>query len=199
MIIDSLIWSHLQQSLRVDQTCYLVLSIVVSTALDCCQLLLSATASQLGGSPSHSWPESSPCFRLVLISVLLCFLDCTINFRLLSQPLFSFVMVFTVTDLGGVFSSSHSWPFQRCVLWSVLLPSTCSSRLVSLRPSTVYATLPLKSRLVPYSSGSDFAFVFGSSILQACSCPFRAFLQLTFRAHVLYCCFSATPFSVVTA
>ena len=125
-------------------------------------------------------------FRLVLISVLLCLLDCTINFRLLSQPLFSFVMVFTVTDLGGVFH-------LRTVGRSNDMYSGCTTAFNCVR-----CTLPEKSS-DPYSSGSDFAFLLGSSILQACSCPFRASLQLTFRAHVLYCCFSATPFSVVSA
>ena len=40
-----MIWSHLQQTLRVDVL--LVLSIVVSTALNHCQLLLLAAAGQL--------------------------------------------------------------------------------------------------------------------------------------------------------
>ena len=137
-------------------------------------------------------------FRLVLISVLLCFLDCTINFRLLSQPLFSFVMVFTVTDLGGVFhlrtvGRSNDMYSGCTTAFNLFFTSGKSSAFNCVR-----CTLPEKSS-GPYSSGSDFAFVFGSSILQACSCPFRASLQLTFRAHVLYCCFSATPFSVVSA
>ena len=42
----SMIWCHLQQTLHVDQNVLLVLSIVVSTALDN-WLLLSATAGQL--------------------------------------------------------------------------------------------------------------------------------------------------------
>ena len=95
-------------------------------------------------------------------------------------------MVFTVTDLGGVFH-------LRTVGRSNDMYSGCTTAFNCVR-----CTLPEKSS-GPYSSGSDFAFVFGSSILQACSCPFRASLQLTFRAHVLYCCFSATPFSVVSA
>ena len=42
-----MVWSHLQQTLRVDQTCYWCCRLVVSAALDYCQLLLLATAGQL--------------------------------------------------------------------------------------------------------------------------------------------------------
>ena len=84
--------------------------------------------------------------RLVLVSVLLCFLDCTISFRL-GQTSFSFVMVFTVTDLGGVFhlrTVGRSNDMHSCCTTAF----NCSSCLVSLRPSTVYAARCLKSRLV---------------------------------------------------
>ena len=103
-----------------------------------------------------------------------------------TKPLFSCVMVFTVTDLGGVFH-------LRTVGRSKDMYSGCTIAFNCVR-----CTLPEKSS-DPCSSGSDFAFCFWLFILQACSCPFRASLQLTFRAHVLYCCFSATPFSVVSA
>ena len=114
------------------------------------------------------------------------------------KPLFSFAMVFTVTDLGGVFhlrtvGRSNDMYSGCTIAFNLFFTSGKSSAFNCVR-----CTLPEKSS-DPYSSGSDFAFVFGSSILQACSCPFRASLQLTFRAHVLYCCFSATPFSVVSA
>ena len=107
-------------------------------------------------------------------------------------------MVFTVTDLGGVFhlrtvGRSNDMYSGCTTAFNLFFTSGKSSAFNCVR-----CTLPEKSS-GPYSSGSDFAFVFGSSILQACSCPFRAFLQLTFRAHVLYCCFSTMPFSVVSA
>ena len=95
--------------------------------------------------------------HLVLISVLLYLLSCLISFRLLSQPLFSFVMVFTVTDLGGVFHlrtvgrSNDDLSLDACsspCTFAVLLPSTCSSCLLGLRPSFVYAARCLTSRLV---------------------------------------------------
>ena len=116
----------------------------------------------------------------------------------IGTPLFSFVMVFTVTDLGGVFHlrtvGRSNDTYSGCTTAFDLF--FMSGKLSAF--NCVRCTLPEKSS-GPYSSGSDFAFVFGSSILEACSCPFRASLQLTFRAHVLYCCFSATPFSVVSA
>ena len=75
------------------------------------------------------------------------------------KPLFSFVMVFTVTDLGGVFH-------LRTVGRSNDMYSGCTTAFnlffMSGKPSAfncVRCTLPEKSS-GPYSSGSDFAFVF---------------------------------------
>ena len=165
--------------------------------LPCSNLSLKCFASYSDGSPSHSWLQSSPCFASFSSRYFSASWTVRSAFGW-DKPLFSFVMVFTVTDLGGVFH-------LRTVGRSNDMYSGCTTAFnlffMSGKPSAfncVRCTLPEKSS-DPYSSGSDFAFVFGSSILQACSCPFRASLQLTFRAHVLYCCFSATPFSVVSA
>ena len=107
-------------------------------------------------------------------------------------------MVFTVTDLGGVFhlrtvGRSNDMYSGCTTVFNLFFMSGKSSTFNCVR-----CTLPEKSS-GPYSSGSDFTFVFDSSILQTCSCPFRASLQLIFRVNVLYCCFSVTSFSVVSA
>ena len=83
--------------------------------------------------------------------------DCTINFRLGQTS-------FLVRD--GVSGCSTAF--------NLFFMSAGPSAFNCVR-----CTLPEKSS-GPYSSGSDFAFVFGSSILQACSYPFRACVSSTY-------------------
>ena len=114
--------------------------------LPCSNLSLKCFASYSDGSSSHSWPQSSPCFASFSSRYFSASWTVRSAFGW-DKPLFSFVMVFTVTDLGGVFHLRTVGRSTICTL-AVLLPSTCSSCLVSLRPSTVYAARCLKCRLV---------------------------------------------------
>ena len=128
--------------------------------LPCSNLSLKCFASYSDGSPSHSWPQSSPCFASFSSRYFSPSWTVRSTFGW-DKLLFSFVMVFTVTDLGGVFH-------LRTVGRSNDMYSGCTTAFNCVR-----CTLPEKSS-DPYSSGSDFAFLLGSSNLQACSCPFRA-------------------------
>ena len=138
-------------------------------------------ASKSGGSPSHSWSQSSPCFASFSSRYFSASWTVRSHFDW-DKSLFSFVMVFTVTDLGGVFHlrtvGRSNDAYSGCTTaFNLFFTSGKSSAFNCVR-----CALPEKSS-GPYSSGSDFAFVFwlfnSSGVFMSFPCVSSTYLPRT--------------------